>query len=271
MKFDLTQDELIVDKPISRDVHHPYKDAESSEAKILCYSVNEILAEKSRALYERQGRARDVYDVIHISRAFRETVDRSVAKHVLDEKFRFKSLPYPNSGMIIDRIDEGILMANWKNQLGHQLPVLPDVDQFIRDLPEALGWWIDEFWVEAPLPVINGKPEDRIVPRNNFPFTGIQGPSGTGRHVVFSGNILFEQIVFAARNHLCLHVVYHEAIRTVEPYSFRYPRTGNILLYVHELTRNNISTDRTKAYNLNEIRDISVTTQPFQPRYRVEL
>jgi len=37
---------------------------------VLCYSLNEILAEKIRALHERAGRARDVYDVVNVGRNF---------------------------------------------------------------------------------------------------------------------------------------------------------------------------------------------------------
>ena len=82
VKFDLTQDEIIADTPQLREINHPYNDAMAPTPEVLCYSVNEILAEKSRALYERQGRARDVYDVVHLSRAFRESVDRSLSMKV---------------------------------------------------------------------------------------------------------------------------------------------------------------------------------------------
>lgn len=72
VKFDLTQDELIADIPLRRDLHHDYSDAFNPAPRILCYCLNEIFAEKIRALYERNGRARDVYDVVNISRNFRE-------------------------------------------------------------------------------------------------------------------------------------------------------------------------------------------------------
>jgi predicted nucleotidyltransferase component of viral defense system len=61
----LTQDELVVDEIDYRGISHLYQDAPESSPKICCYSVNEILAEKTRALYEREGRARDIYDIVH--------------------------------------------------------------------------------------------------------------------------------------------------------------------------------------------------------------
>jgi predicted nucleotidyltransferase component of viral defense system len=60
VKFDLTQDELLVDGVDKRRVVHSYGDALVPAPLISCYSINEVLAEKTRALYERQGRARDV-------------------------------------------------------------------------------------------------------------------------------------------------------------------------------------------------------------------
>jgi predicted nucleotidyltransferase component of viral defense system len=51
IKFDITQYELLVDPPDRRHIFHRYADAPTSSAMITCYSVNEILAEKTRALY----------------------------------------------------------------------------------------------------------------------------------------------------------------------------------------------------------------------------
>jgi predicted nucleotidyltransferase component of viral defense system len=47
IKFDVTQHELLVDPPDHRRIFHRYADAPESSATIACYSVNEILAEKT--------------------------------------------------------------------------------------------------------------------------------------------------------------------------------------------------------------------------------
>jgi predicted nucleotidyltransferase component of viral defense system len=90
IRFDITNDEVVADTPIRRAVNHPYEDEPSPAPEVLCYSVNEILAEKSRALYERQGRARDLHDVVHIARVFRESVDVEAANRTVRQKFAFK-------------------------------------------------------------------------------------------------------------------------------------------------------------------------------------
>lgn len=52
-----TQDEIVANDPDRRLVFHPYADAMDPQPTVLCYTVDEILAEKTRALYERQGLA----------------------------------------------------------------------------------------------------------------------------------------------------------------------------------------------------------------------
>ncbi|MFM8454709.1 MAG: nucleotidyl transferase AbiEii/AbiGii toxin family protein, partial [Gammaproteobacteria bacterium] len=145
IKLDLTNDEIIVDDFDIRTVFHFYSDKPNPEAKIRCYSINDILAEKTRALYERQGRARDVYDLVNISRNFREHVDPKKARHALFEKFRFKkNLPRPSVDLLYSLIDLETLRSAWKGQLGHELQILPPVEDFFYELKEALSWWMEE-------------------------------------------------------------------------------------------------------------------------------
>ena len=54
---------------------------------MLCYTIEEILAEKTRALFERNGRARDVYDVVNIRRNFRVEINPSLTKQIAEKKY----------------------------------------------------------------------------------------------------------------------------------------------------------------------------------------
>ena len=62
--------------------------------------INEILAEKSRALMQRKGRARDVYDLVNISRNFREHADPERAR--FPEHQRHRDLLCDADGLAID-------------------------------------------------------------------------------------------------------------------------------------------------------------------------
>lgn len=264
VKFDITNDEIIVDTPDIRPVFHPYSDRPEIAAKVNCYSVNEIIAEKTRAIYERQGRARDIYDIVNISRSFREHVDIHKARWGVKEKFKFKSLAEPSAGTIFSRVNLDILRAGWEDQLKHQLQLLPPVESFYSELHPSLSWWMEDV-VEPVLPTISSNSEEKILPRSYFPEIPAR------RISQFESNHL-TQIRYAARNRLCVEIEYHGIKRLAEPYSLRQPRTGNLLLYVFELKK--IFGGRShsiKAYKVSEITGADVTQQIFLPRYTVEL
>jgi predicted nucleotidyltransferase component of viral defense system len=67
IKLDITGDEALVETPVMREIVHPYGDAPLTTDGVLCYSITELAAEKTRALAER-CRPRDLYDVIHMHR-----------------------------------------------------------------------------------------------------------------------------------------------------------------------------------------------------------
>jgi Nucleotidyl transferase AbiEii toxin, Type IV TA system len=268
IKFDITQHELLVDPPDRRRIFHRYADAPQSSSTVACYSVNEILAEKTRALYERQGRARDVYDVVHISRSFRSDVSPERARDILARKFEFKALPAPSVDGILARIDNDSLRVNWDQQLAHQLPALPPIDRFLTDLRDSLTWWMEPSRAPAGparLPISEGV----TVTPQRFPVTSpteLLRARGT-----LAGEQALERVRFAARNRLCIELTYDGIRRLAEPYSLRRSTQGNLLLYVYELTRQGRRTDQLKAYNVARIRNVAVGAQSFAARWAVDL
>lgn len=269
VRFDVTQRELLVDPPDHRAVFHRYDDSIQPAPTVACYSVNEILAEKTRALYERQGRARDVYDLVHISRNFRDEIAAARALQIVREKFAFKQLAEPTVDGILARVDPETLRRNWDDQLAHQLPLLPSVDSFVVDLREALAWWMEP---AAARPVVRSLPlasEERTLPRQHFPAHAT-APLGRGLATGASARAI-DQLRFAARNRLLAEVVYHGVARVVEPYSIRVAQTGNTLLYVWELRRGSARTNQIKAYKLDLLGATQVLNEPFAPRYAIEL
>src|SRR5204863_7365894 len=49
--FDITNQEKVVALPVSRTIFHPYTDQLPTEFAVKCYALEELLAEKTRALY----------------------------------------------------------------------------------------------------------------------------------------------------------------------------------------------------------------------------
>jgi predicted nucleotidyltransferase component of viral defense system len=259
VKFDLTQDELMVDAPKVRTVHHGYTDTANPPPTVLCYTINEILAEKTRALVQRNGRSRDVYDVVNISRNFRDSINPDRAREIAVRKFHFRNLESPSVDRILEAIDEGVLRANWQQELAHQINALAPVETFLADLRDALAWWLQPEIAKPrmqPMPHAQG----RSVPRILFPSTTWKaGPSALDR------------IRYAAHNRLCAIVTYNNSVRLVEPYSLRYPATGNENLHVWELEKDGKPVNDHKTYKTHEIESASVSNRPFVPRWDVEI
>lgn len=277
IRFDLTRDELVVDPPEKRDVFHGYSDAPSPPARVRCYSLNEVLAEKLRALVERSGRARDVYDVVNVGRNLRTALSPEDIVGIATEKFRFKALEDPTPERIIHAIDPGVIEVDWGHALRHQLPVLPPVDEFLAALSEVLDWL---FAIEAaplPLPTVPGRSGEVEVPPIRFarpPLAaglgpGAPEPSGAWPAQAFGSRM--DRVRYGARNRLLVRIDYHGVPRLVEPYSLRIPGTGNLLLYVYEVQRAGGPGGGIKAFKVPEIGRVEVTDQPFQPQYLIEL
>ncbi|HXB44354.1 MAG TPA: nucleotidyl transferase AbiEii/AbiGii toxin family protein [Puia sp.] len=277
IKFDITNDEIIADEQVMKEVFHNYTDAPVPPANVRCYSINEILAEKTRALFQRQGRARDVYDIVNIGRNFREDVDVLKARSALKEKFKFKMLPDPNVLLIIESINFELLKGNWNDQLSHQLPVLPPVEGFFKELQTVLSWWMEEMYDIPLLSKISSSNEELTEPRVHFP-EGIglyHRRLGVGDRINVSSNAtagsVLDQIRYAARNRLCISFDYKGTKRVAEPYSLRRPRAGNLLLYVFERSKDGFWSESIKAFKVNSIEKVEILQQDFTPRYAVEL
>jgi predicted nucleotidyltransferase component of viral defense system len=257
--FDLTQDEWVVDAPQVRALHHGYTDAAQPAPMVLCYSINEILAEKTRALAQRKGRSRDVYDVVNISRNFRDSIDPERTREIAIQKFRFRNLQSPTVNQIMGTIDEGVLMANWRQELAHQINVLAPVETFLADLRDSIAWWLQPETAKPPLQPIP-QAQGRSVPRVLFPGTTWQ-----------AGPAAMDRIRYAAHNRLCALVTYHGSTRLVEPYSLRYPSTGNENLHVWEVEKNGAPSNRHKVFKAHEIESASISNRVFTPKWEVEL
>ena len=259
IKFDLTQDELLADDSVLRDLHQVYSDKLDPVPKIRCYSINEILAEKTRALVERFGRARDVYDVVNISRNFRIEISPGRAAEIAQAKFEFKELEKPSVQYILESIDLDLLRTNWENQLAHQINELPQADSFIADLHNAIAWWLEPKLADKELPAMplaTGQP----VRRQMFPEIQPGQSFST-----------MDKIRRAARNRFLVHIVYKGSERIVEAYSLRYPATGNEILHAWEVMKNGFPSNRQKTFITNRITYLSTSKQSFSPKWRVEL
>ncbi|MBI3939684.1 MAG: nucleotidyl transferase AbiEii/AbiGii toxin family protein [Acidobacteria bacterium] len=251
--FDITQQEPVLDAPAAQAVFHPYPDGLPNDQTVLTYSLDELLAEKTRALYERT-RPRDLYDVIYLLENRAEAFHFPHVRELFHHKCRVKSVEPPSAAQILKVVqNDDELQSEWENMLGHQLPVLPKLDDLVARLPGLLGW------VDEPIAVI---PE---VALPAVPIEAGHVPVAPAGIQYWGAGSPLEKIRFAGATRLLLEFSYHGRPRVVEPYSLRRASTGNVLLYAWELTAGHI-----KAFKVVEMLGVHATAASFQPRYRVE-
>jgi predicted nucleotidyltransferase component of viral defense system len=138
IKLDLCWDEVFVEPPIKKPIHHPYSDKQF-DFYVQTYCIEEIFAEKLRALVERM-RPRDLYDIIHLFYDRRWTLNREKVSCILQRKCTYKSVPIP-SIEYINRMPERIdLETDWENMLVHQIYALEHPEYYWKKLPAVFDW-----------------------------------------------------------------------------------------------------------------------------------
>jgi hypothetical protein len=249
--LDITWHEAIVAPLVQRPIFHPYPDALPEGAYVLSYSLEELFAEKTRALLERT-RPRDLYDVAHLWERRAEVAIASL-RGAFGRKCAAKNIATPTAAALIALVrDSADLRADWDHMLGHQLPMLPLLDTLLDRLDDILGW------IDAPRPLPAALEAVRLA-------AGQTRVALRGGHY-WGGGQQLEQVRFAGANSLMIEFTYHGKRRLAEPYSFRRKDTGNLLLYAWEHGGTTI-----KSFNTSEMRDMRATDIPFTPRFRIEL
>lgn len=258
IKLDLTTDELLALPPESRSVAHPYSDAMTNVdvptlARVQCYPLVELMAEKLRALAQR-CRPRDLYDIVHTHRHADVAARAGEVAALLRRKCEFVGIPVPTAASLRggDLLDQ--LRLDWVAMLAHQLPQLPDVDTFLSQLDDIFAWLAGaQSHAQRPVPLGDG--EAAVAPR------GLRS---------WRASAPVELLRFAGANRLRVDIDYRAqdgrwGWRNVEPYALRRSREGRLLLFVVN------DRGQLRSYRVDRIRDIRVTGKPFVPRYRIEL
>jgi len=120
IKVDITNydNEIILLPTEKKKVFHSYSDELNAEIEV--YSLEEIFAEKIRALIQRT-RARDLYDTGMLY----DLINKNKALQILDEKFDFKGIALDVSSLTKRKDD---FSNAWDASLNHQLKAIPNFE-----------------------------------------------------------------------------------------------------------------------------------------------
>ena len=132
VKLDLSAYELVVLPPLPRPLLNQY--SEPLEVHIPSYALEEILAEKFRALL-RRTRARDLFDIWFLLKHRRESLDLPAVARLFEEKRLYKGLPFAGAADFWTPVHQAGFAASWAKSLGYQVRDLPPFDEVARDFP----------------------------------------------------------------------------------------------------------------------------------------
>ena len=141
IKLDVTTTdaEWVVRPSVLRPVFHDYSDEPPGEVPVRCYSLEEIFAEKIRALGDR-CLPRDLYDVVNLFRRREQTMHAGRVSELYVEKCRSKDLPVFTLADLGKQDLRAEMEIDWVRMLGNQLPELPQVAEYWNDLPLVFAW-----------------------------------------------------------------------------------------------------------------------------------
>ncbi|MCX5902390.1 MAG: nucleotidyl transferase AbiEii/AbiGii toxin family protein, partial [Proteobacteria bacterium] len=263
IKLDLLGSEKLVKPPVFRQIFNPYTEYEKNgypqAGDVLCYSFEEVFAEKIRAMGER-CRPRDLYDIVNLFRNRNDIeTDADTIYQVLCEKCKNKNLPVTTFHSIDASIYKQELIAEWENMLRHQLPLLPDFKSFWDDLPGLFRWLENQ----TPLVRLASIPRD-----SGEQVTTWAPPRTLG---VWGAGYSLETIRFAAFNHLCVDISYlkqgHEYKQyRIEPYSLYKTQEGNTILRAVR-----VDNGEPRSFRIDRIRKATVTNVTFAPRFQIDM
>jgi predicted nucleotidyltransferase component of viral defense system len=142
VKIEISMDEQLLKPPETRKIIHDY--GEPLDVLIQVYALEEIVAEKLRAILQHQAklkergwarsRARDYYDLWRITHTFGNQIERSEFGSLLQAKCSIKNVAFTDAG---DFFQESLLAhveKTWDQWLGPLVPDLAPFDTVIAEL-----------------------------------------------------------------------------------------------------------------------------------------
>lgn len=139
IKLDLTIDEEVVSPTVLCRIVHEYPDTLPPPAEVRCYAIEEVFAEKLRAMGER-GRPRDLYDVVTLFKQKSLFPSPQSVRSIYIKKCEAKGLREFTLNALRSSPFRTELESEWSNMLAHQLPDLPPLTKYWEELPSLFDW-----------------------------------------------------------------------------------------------------------------------------------
>lgn len=141
IKVEITHDEPVILSPEYKPILHGYD--EHIDCVVACYHIEEIVAEKLRALLQthqklvargwNRPRARDYYDLWCILNNYSSAVDITRLNEMLDKKCKHRDVSYQNidNFFTVELVKEA--NQHWQATLGTLVRDLPECGKILED------------------------------------------------------------------------------------------------------------------------------------------
>jgi hypothetical protein len=114
-----------------------YSDDAKPPCKILCYSLEEILAEKMRTILQRTE-PRDLYDVWRLLQEHAQEMNLALTKNIFDAKCRFKGVHVKSWDDFLSARKIEKYQTAWQRRLADQVQDLSSLKTVVRELKHFL-------------------------------------------------------------------------------------------------------------------------------------
>ncbi len=134
IQLDLTYYEDVVLEPQDRFILHRYSD-HLRGAKAWCYSLEEILAEKLRAILQQRKRVprpRDFYDLWWVLK--KRKCDKNQVREAFEAKCRLKKEPFKSTQDFFNKFLLAKNRAAWQASIDKQIKDVPAFDAVVSEL-----------------------------------------------------------------------------------------------------------------------------------------
>jgi predicted nucleotidyltransferase component of viral defense system len=124
------KNELVYNPPVEKEISIPYSDLVNEKFSLLCYTLDEIVAEKMRSLMQRSS-SRDVYDVWYLLEMDGHVIEDCI--FAFQEKARFKNVDPKILKITVEKKVQDFA-KHWRDHLSYQMKTVPDYHDVWREL-----------------------------------------------------------------------------------------------------------------------------------------
>ena len=145
-KIEITFDEPVKVEPVKKQILHGYEENISGE--IYVYSLEEIVAEKMRAILQHlkkledrdwsRSRARDYYDLWKILNGYSDKLKMEIIPLLFIEKCKVKDVEFSGPEIFFNKTLLEYIGNTWEQWLGPLVPDLPPFKPIINDLKQKI-------------------------------------------------------------------------------------------------------------------------------------